>query len=162
MLIATAGAGVVLAALSFRQRHLPAALAGAAVVTTLSLQYWVLSRAGPEPVERMAAFVRAAGPGDMAYGRYRVFVRNLLYCTGRPHVDLITAEQLRAFLASPEPVLCVLPETDLEQARADGATAYELGRVTYLDTGRLTFRTLLRPDPATDLQTVVLATNRAP
>ena len=140
----------------------PAALAGASVVTTLSLQYSVLSRPGPEPVERMAALVRAADSGDVPYGRYRVFVRNLVYYTGRPHVELITPEQLRGFLASPEPVLCVLPDTDLEQARADGATAYELGRVAYFDTGRLKLRTLLWPDPATDLQTVVLATNRAP
>ncbi len=162
LLIALSGLGVVLAAMSSRQRLLPAALAGASVVTTLSLQYSVLSRPGPEPVERMAALVRAADSGDVPYGRYRVFVRNLVYYTGRPHVELITPEQLRGFLASPEPVLCVLPDTDLEQARADGATAYELGRVAYFDTGRLTLRTLLWPDPATDLQTVVLATNRAP
>ena len=162
MLIALSGLGVAAAALAPRQRLLPAALAGASVVTTLSLQYSILSRPGPEPVEQMAALVREAGAGDVPYGRYRVFVRNLLYYTGRPHVDLFTPEQLQAFLASPEPVLCVLPETDLDRARADGATAYELGRVSYLDTGRLTFRTLLWPDPATDLQTVVLATNRAP
>ena len=109
----------------------------------------------------MAALVRGAAAGDVPYGRYRVFVRNLLYYVGRPHVDLFTPEQLRAFLASPEPVLCVLPAADLEQARADGAPAYELGRVAYLDTGRLQIRTLLWPDPATDLQTVVLVTNRA-
>ena len=162
ILIALAGLGVVLAALSRHRRRLPAALAAAAVVTAVSLQYSFLSRPGPEPVERMAALVRAAGPDDVPYGRYRVFVRNLLYYVGRPHVDLFTPDQLRAFLASPEPVLCVLTDTDLEQARAEGATAYELGRVAYLDTGRLQFRTLLWPNPATDLQTVVLVTNRAP
>ena len=162
VLIALSGAGVVLAASSSRQRVLPAALAGASVVTTLALQYSVLSRAGPEPVERMAALVRAAGSDDVPYGRYQVFVRNLLFYTGRPHVELITPEQLRAFLDSPEPVLCVMPEAALDRIRADGATAHELGRVAYLDTGRLQLRTLLWPNPATDLQTVVLATNRAP
>ena len=162
LLIALAGLGVVLAALARRPRRLPAALAGAAVITALSLQYSFLSRPGPEPVERMAALVRAAGPDDMPYGRYRVFVRNLLHYVGRPHVDLFTPEQLHAFLASPEPVLCVLTDTDLEQARAEGATAYELGRVAYLDVGGLQLRTLLRPDPATDLQTVLLVSNRAP
>ena len=161
VLIALSGLAAAVAALT-RPRLLPAVLAGASVVTTLSLQYSVLSRAGPEPVERMAALVRAAGPGDMPYGRYRVFVRNLLYYTGRPHVDLITPDQLRAFLASSGPVLCVLPATDLDRARADGAEVYEIARVAYFDTGRLTLRTLLRPDPAADLQTVVLATNRAP
>ena len=162
LLIALAGLGVVVAALSRRPRRLPVALAAAAVVTTLSLQFSFLSRPGPEPVERMAALVRVAGSDDVPYGRYRVFVRNLLYYVGRPHVDLFTPDQLRAFLASPEPVLCVLTDTDLERARAEGATAYELGRVAYLDVGGLQFRTLLRPDPATDLQTVVLVSNRAP
>ena len=162
MLIALAGLGVVLAASSRRPQRLPAALAAAAVITALSLQYSFLSRPGPEPVERMAALVRAAGSDDVPYGRYRVFVRNLLYYVGRPHVDLFTPEQLQAFLASPEPVLCVLTDTDLEQARAEGATAYELGRVAYLDIGGLQLGTLLRPDPATDLQTVVLVSNRAP
>ena len=162
VLIGLSGVGVALAALAARPRLLPAALAASTVVTALSLQYSVLAPPGPEPVERMAALVREAGAGDVPYGRYRVFVRNLLYYVSRPHVDLFTPEQLHAFLASPEPVLCVLPAADLERARAADATAYELGRVAYLDTGRLQFRHLLWPDPATDLQTVVLVTNRAP
>ena len=162
VLIVLSGAGVALAALASRPRLLPAALTASAVVTALSLQYSVLSPRGPEPVERMAALVREAGADDVPYGRYRVFVRNLLYYVGRPHVDLFTPEQLHAFLARPEPVLCVLPAADLEQARADGAPAYELGRVDYLDIGGLQLRTVLWPDPATHRQTVVLATNRAP
>ncbi len=162
VLIVLSGVGVALAALASRPRLLPAALAASTVVTALSLQYSVLSSPEPEPVERMAALVREAGAGEVPYGRYRVFVRNLLYYVERPHVDLFTPEQLHAFLDRPEPVLCVLPAADLEQARADDATAYELGRVAYLDTGRLQLRTLLWPDPATDLQTVVLVTNRAP
>ena len=162
VLIVLSGVGVALAALASRPRLLPAALAASAVVTALGLQYSVLSPPGPEPVERMAALVREAGAGELPYGRYRAFVRNLVYYVGRPHVDLFTTEQLHAFLDRPEPVLCVLPAADLDQARADGATAYELGRVAYLNTGGLQLRTLLRPDPATDLQTVVLVTNRAP
>ena len=59
-------------------------------------------------------------------------------------------------------VRCVLTAADLEEARAAGAEAYELGRVAYFNTGGLTLKTLLRPDPDTELQTVVLATNRAP
>ena len=162
VLIALSGAGVALAALTSRPRLLPAALAASAVVTALGLQYSVLSPRGAEPVERMAALVREAGAGDVPYGRYRVFVRNLVYYVGRPHVDLFTPEQLHAFLARPEPVLCVLTVADLERARADGARAYELGRVDYLDIGGLQLRTILRPDPAIHRQTVVLATNRAP
>ena len=162
VLLVVSGLGVSVVAVSSRQRLIPAALVVASIVSTLSVQYVVLSRPGPEPVEEMAALLRAAGPESVSYGRYRVFVRNLVFYAGRPHVDLVSQEQVRAFLGSTDPVLCVIGEADLEQARADGATAHELGRVAYLNTGNLTMRTLLWPDPTTDLETVVLVTNQPP
>ena len=110
----------------------------------------------------MAALIGAAGPDSVPYGRYRVFVRNLLFYTGRPHVDLASEEQVGVFLASTERYSGVIGEADLQQIRADGATAHELGRVAYLNTGNLTIRTLLWPDPSTDLETVVLVTNQPP
>ena len=162
VLLVSSGLGVSVVAVSSRQRLLPTALAVASVVVTVTMHYAVLSRPGPEPVEEMAALIRAAGSENVAYGRYRVFVRNLLFYVGRPHVDLASEEQVRVFLESTEPVLCVIGEADLQQARADGVTAHELGRVEYLNTGNLTIRTLLRPDPTTDLETVVLVTNQPP
>jgi 4-amino-4-deoxy-L-arabinose transferase-like glycosyltransferase len=162
VLLVASGLGVSVVAISSRQRLLPGVLVVASVVSTLTAHYVVLSRPGPEAVEEMAALVRTAGPQTMAYGRYRVFVRNLLFYTGRPHVELASEEQVRAFLESTEPVLCVLAETDLRRARGNGVTAHELGRVSYLNTGSLTFRTLVWPDPSTDLETVVLVTNQAP
>ena len=161
-LLAVSGLTVAIVAVSSRQRLIPPAIVLASVVSTLTVQYVVLSRSGPEPVEQMAALVRAAGPAHVPYGRYRVFVRNLLFYTGRPHVDLVSVEQVRAFLGSTEPVLCVIGEADLRQARAHGVTANEIGRVSYLNTGRLTIRTLVWPDPSTDLETVVLVTNQQP
>jgi hypothetical protein len=56
----------------------------------------------------------------------------------------------------------VIGEADLQLARAGGVTAHEIGRVTYLNTGSLTIGTLLWPDPQTDLETVLLVTNRLP
>ena len=159
--IAVAGLGVAMVALSSHQRRLPAALALAAVVTTVTVQYTVLSHPGPDPVESIAALVRADPDEGVPYGRYRVFVRNLVFYTGRPHVELASPEQVLEFLASPDRVLCVLAEADLEHARDNGAIAHEVGRVTYLNTGNLTLRTLLWPDPTLDLQTVVLVTNQA-
>ena len=161
-LMVVSGLGVSVVAVSSRQRLIPAAIVVAAIVSTLSVQYVVLSRPGPEPVEEMAALLRAAGPPSVPYGRYRVFVRNLVFYIGRPHVDLVSEEQVRAFLRSTDPVLCVIGEADLQQVRADGVMAHELGRVTYLNTGSLTMRTLMWPDPQTELETVVLVTNRPP
>ena len=161
-LIVVSGVGVAIVALSGRQRLIPVALVIASVVTTLTVQYTLLSHAGPESVQRMASLLRAADSERLVYGRYRVFVRNLLFYTARPHVDLASEEQVRAFLGSSEPVLCVIGESDLQRALGPDITAHELGRVSYLNTGSLTLRTLLWPDPATDLRTVVLVTNRAP
>jgi len=162
VLLVLSGLGVTAVALSSRQRLVPAALVVAAVVSTLTAHYVVLSRTGPEPVEQMAALLRASGAERVPYGRYRVFVRNLVFYTGPPHVDLASEEQVRAFLRSNERVLCVISEADLRQARAHGVTAHELGRVSYLNTGNLKIRTLVSPDRSADLETVVLVTNRSP
>ena len=161
-LLVVSGLGVLSVALSTRQRLIPGAIVVGAVVSALTVPYVVQSRPGPEPVEQMAALIQAAAPETVPYGRYRVFVRNLVFYTGRPHVDLVSEEQVRAFLGSTYPVLCVIGEADLQQVRADGVTAHELDRVAYLNTGNLTMRTLLWPDPQTDLETVVLVTNRPP
>jgi len=160
--LTVSGLGVALVSVSARQRLIPAAIVVASVVSALSLQYVVLSRPGPEPVEEMAALIEAAGPEALPYGNYRVFVRNLIFYTGRPHVDLASEEQVLTFLRSTEPVLCVIAEPDLQRIRTRGITTHELGRVTYLNTGNLTLRTLVWPDPNTDLQSVVLVTNQKP
>ncbi len=151
-----AGGAVVLAAL-MEPRHLPLTLAAASLAATLSLHYVVLSRAGPEPVEEMAALIQSVEGGTLPYGRYRMFVRNLVFYMERPHVDLSSTEQVATFLSASEPVLCVVEESDLASA---GVPAFEIGRVSYLNTGRLTLDTLVWPDPETDLQTVLLVSNR--
>ena len=122
----------------------------------------MLGGVDPEPVQKMAAMVRSAGPESLPYGRYRVFVRNLIFYTGRPHVDLASEEQVRVFLESSEPVLCVIAEADLARVVTPTMPVYELGRVEYLNTGALTLRALLWPDPMKDIQTVLLVTNRPP
>ncbi len=157
-----AGGSVAFVAVSRRQHWLPRAMVTAAVVSTLAVQYVVLSRPGPEPVQAMAALVRAAGPSSQAYGRYRVFVRNLVYYARRPHVDLSSVEQVAAFLGSNDPVLSVVTAADMEQLRASGVVLYELGRVSYLNTGNLRLSTLLWPDPGVHLETIVLVSNRSP
>ncbi len=157
-----AGGVIALVAVSRRQHRLPGAVVAAAVVSTLAVQYVVLSRPGPEPVQAMAALVRAAAPSSQSYGRYGVFVRNLVFYMKRPHVDLASVEQVAAFLRSNAPVLGVMTATDMERVRGDGVTLHEVGRVSYLNTGNLRLGTLLWPDPQTHLQTIVLVSNRAP
>ena len=59
-----------------------------------------------------------------------------------------------------ERVLGVVDEDDLVQVRASGVAVYELGRVSYLNTGNLNLGTLLRPNPEDDLRTVILVSNQ--
>lgn len=155
------GSGVVVMFVGIVWRKfIPVALVSAAVVSVLSVQYAVLSRAGPEPVEVLAALIREAKPAGMPYGRYRVFVRNLVFYTGRPHVELSSIEQVASFLRSSEPVLGVIDQDDLVQIRTSGVAVYELGRVSYLNTGNLNLGTLVRPNPDDDLRTVILVSNQ--
>jgi len=161
-LIGFSAIGVGLISVSSRQRLIPASLVIAAVISTLGVHGTLLSRVQTEPVQQMANLVRSASLDPIPYGRYRVFVRNLLYYVGRSHVDLASRDQVKAFLNSTEPVLCILSEDDLAWARSEGVNMYELGRVSYLDTGGLTLRTLLFPDPQKDLLTVILVSNQRP
>ncbi len=155
------GGLVAWVAVSRRQQRLPHTLAAASVVAALAVQYVVLSRPGPEPVEDLAALVRTSTSASYPYGRYAVFARNLVFYLERPHVDLASVEQVVVFLESAEPVLAVVAETDLEQVRARGVTLHEVGRVSYLNTGNLRLSTLLWPDPDLHLQTIVLVSNRS-
>ena len=162
VLLVASGLGVSLVAVSCRQRLIPAAIAVASVVATLTVHYVVLSRPGPEPVQGDGSAPQGGRTGEcILWPLPRVRPQSGVLFR-RPHVDLVSAEQVRAFLGSPEPVLCVIGEADLQQARAEGVTAHELGRVAYLNTGNLTMRTLMWPDERTDLETVVLVTNQPP
>ena len=162
VLLTCSGLGVIVVAVSKKQRLLPAVIVISSIVTILTAQYIVLSRSGPEPVEEIAALLRSSAPKSVPYGRHRVFVRNLLFYAGRPHVALSSREQARTFLESRERVLCVLTEADFRILEETGVTIYELGRTRYLNTGNLTLRTLMFPDSEENLETVVLVTNLLP
>ena len=138
----------------------PALTAATAVFAALGAHYVVLSSPGPAPVERMATMVREARIAGEPYGRYRAFNRNLVFYTETPHVELPVLDAARDFLGSSERVLCVLPEADAARLETEGLRLTRLGEIRYLNTGSLTLRTLLDPDPERYLQRVVLVANR--
>ncbi len=161
--VATLAAGplVLLAAWTHRQRYLVGALTTAAVGVLLALHYSVYSAAGLEPVQRIATLHAAHVEQVERSGTYRVFVRNLVFYTGMPQVDLTAPADLAAFLASPDPVLVVVGADELEDVEARHAVrARRLGQVLYFNPSAVRLRTLLWPDPSKDLDTVVLVTNR--
>lgn len=159
----TAAAMAVAGVAVWRQRWLPSVLGCAAMLCWLIVHYGALSSAGPETVERIAALVTAHRRADEPVGRFRVLVRNLVFYTRIPQVDLLTDEAVLQFLGSPRRVLCVIDETDLERLRSHARLEVTvLGAEPYLNTLNLQLRTVLWPEPARDLRRVLVVTNRSP
>ncbi|MGH9161649.1 MAG: ArnT family glycosyltransferase [Vicinamibacteraceae bacterium] len=159
--IAAAGVAVLVAAWLRRRWLLPTTLAVASVITFLSLQYSIASAPGLEPVQRMAAIYKAAHQQDDRSATYRVLVRNLIFYTGVRQTDLIDSASAAKFLRSSKRALCVVSEDDLMALqREHRVRVRRLGEVLYFNPSAVRIGTLLWPDPAQDLETVLLVTNR--
>lgn len=135
-----------------------------AVGSAMALPAFVLGGLGGGPedaVHKAAQAITAARRGDEAEGVSRVFVRNLVFYTGRRTTDLINDDQVVAFLAQPARVLVVLPLRDLERVEAAAGTRWvRLAEFPYLNEAGLRLRSFLQPDPARDVQRIVLIANR--
>jgi len=114
-------------------------------------------------VERMAAFVTAHRTAGEPLGSLHAFTRNLIFYTGLKQLDLVDTGGAGRFLAQNSRVLVVLPERDLAAAAAAAAAAAPpqvLARVRHLNTANLRLRSVLNPDPAIELETIVLVANK--
>ena len=159
--LAIGACGAFVCASAARRWWLPiAGLAGAMIVTTLGAHYVLLASPGPAPVQRMAALVTDARAGGEPYCRHRVFDRNLIFYTRARYEDMVTLDVARDFLRSGERVLCVLRAEDAARLERDGLALRRLGSVSFLNTGGLTLRALIDPDPERELTEAVLVANR--
>jgi 4-amino-4-deoxy-L-arabinose transferase-like glycosyltransferase len=159
--IAASSAALAIVALRRAWSTLPLVSAGAAAALLLGLQFAVLAPGRPAAVERMAALVAAHRTAGEPLGSLHAFTRNLIFYTGLKQLDLVDVEGARRFLASDGRVLAVLTEGDLARV-SEGLPAAPsvLARIRHLNTANLRLRTVINPDPAVELETVVLATNR--
>lgn len=158
-LIILAGIGTIAASLALRRDRLPGVVAVAAAASLLGLQYG-LSPAGRDPVQDMATLVLRHRQADEPIGTFRVFVRNLVFYTHLKQTDLTNEEALRSYLRRPERVLCVVTADELARVSAEGLAVRTLAEVLYFNASAVKLRTLLSPDPARDLERVLLVTNR--
>jgi 4-amino-4-deoxy-L-arabinose transferase-like glycosyltransferase len=143
-----------------KARRIPLVVACSGALTLLGLQYG-LSPAGRDPVQDMATIVVAERQHGEPVATFRVFVRNLVFYTRIQQDDLSTDDEVRAYLASPARVLCVLPAGELARLQAEAPLPVRtLGEVLYLDASAVKLRSLFSPDPARDLERVLLVTNR--
>ena len=152
---------LALIALTGRWTALPLGMTACAMLLVLGVQFGALAGRRPEAVEEIAAAVRAHRQAGERVGPYRAFVRNLVFYVGTKQVDLFDEVAATAFLQSPERVLLVVPLSELPTLeRAAGVATHELARVTYLNTANLRIDALIHPTPESQLETVVLVTNR--
>lgn len=159
--MAAGGAALAIVALRGAWPLLPLAVTAAATALLLGVQFSVFAPGRPAAVERMAAFVAGHRAGGEAVGTYRAFTRNLVFYTRHKQADLFDPAGAAQFLVSPERVLLVLPERDVaEVAAAAQIEPRPLARVRYLNTANLRLRTIINPDPAIELETVVLVANK--
>ncbi len=162
-IVVIAASAIVLAAVAATAawRWLPATLATCSAALLLALQFGALAGARPEPIEQMAAAIQQHRLADDSSGAYQVFVRNLIFYTRQPQVELYDEARALDFLRSPARVLLVVRATDVPRLEAiSGVTTKRLAEVTYLDPANVRLRTLLAPIPAQDLDVVVLVANR--
>jgi len=159
--IGIAGLGVLVVGMSGAWRQTPVAIALAAAVTFPALQFGALSGTGDSTVEQVARVISGAGTGNEAIGTHHVFVRNLVYYAQTPTVDLITDEQLSAFLRQDDRVFVVASaEAIARLEQAEGRRYHELAELPYFNEAGIRLRTLLWPEPARDISRVVVVSNR--
>jgi hypothetical protein len=122
----------------------------------------VLAPGRPAAVERMVSFIRVNRTDAEPVAAFHAFTRNLVFYLGVRVQDMHDADADAArFLSSDRRVLLVVPERDLPAlAAASGVQPKTLARVQYFNTANLRLRTVMRPDPEVELETVLLVANR--
>jgi 4-amino-4-deoxy-L-arabinose transferase-like glycosyltransferase len=156
--IALGGVATVVVGLSSAWRSAPGLLAFATALALAVLPYGVFADSGDSTVKTMAERVREArGAEDIAVATYKVFVRNLVFYSGLQHTDIINDDHLRQWLAQNPRALIVMSSADATLLAANSGLSVErLAELPYFNEGVIKLRVLLWPDPATDLEKVVL------
>lgn len=159
--IATAGAIVILVAVTSGWRNAPIAIAVAALVTLPALQYGALAGGGDDTVEQMARLVQQNRGANEPVGTWGVFVRNLVFYSGIKTTDVIGDEQATNFLRQADRALMVAPANEIDRLeREHGVHVRRIAELQYFNEAGIRIRTLLWPDPERDLSRVVLVANR--
>jgi 4-amino-4-deoxy-L-arabinose transferase-like glycosyltransferase len=159
--MAAGGAALAIIARRGAWTALPVSMAAAATALLAGLQFSVLAPGRPDAVERMASFVVAHDSAAEPIGSLHAFTRNLIFYTGLQQTDLVDDDGARRFLSTEGRVLAVMLERDLAAVTVGLSTAPRvLARVRHLNTANLRLRSLIHPDPAIELETIVLVANR--
>jgi 4-amino-4-deoxy-L-arabinose transferase-like glycosyltransferase len=141
-------------------RRLPVVGVLSAAAVLLAVQFGALSGRRPEPVEEMAALVKAHRTASEPVCIYNVFTRNLTFYNGIKVVQAFDIDQAADFARSPERVLFVARADHVKAIEEKlGSPLYPLARVPYVNTANLRIRTLLQPDPDSEIVDILLVAN---
>jgi len=154
-----AGVAIAAAALLAPRRVIPGIVAAGAAATVMAFDATVLRAVRPEPVEVIAAAIKAQEPVD-AVCACGAFARNLTFYTGTP---IVNNEELGQFLTRPGPGLAVVDSVLLAAVESSLQRRFpRLAEVTYLNPAlwQRPGEALLNPDPGRYLQRVFLVSNR--
>ena len=159
--IATAGALVILTAITSSWRMAPVVIALAGAITLPVIQYGALSSGGDDTVRQMSRLVQQQRTGNEPIGTWGVFVRNLVFYSGIKTTDVIGDEQAKNFLMQADRALMVAPASEIDRLeREQGVKVNRIAELLYFNEAGVRVRTLLWPDRSRDLTRVVLVSNR--
>ena len=142
-------------------QRLPGVMAISAAVLLLTVEFGALAGRRPEAVEQVAAMIRVNRFGGEPIAVYGMFVRNLIFYTRIPDIEIRDDATASLFLHANRRVFLVAARRDFDRlkSRVD-VPIRALGEVTFLNVQGVRLRTLLTPNPAQELTTVVLISNR--
>jgi 4-amino-4-deoxy-L-arabinose transferase-like glycosyltransferase len=155
-IIGLCGAAVIACSMSSAWRSGPGLLAFATAITFAVLPYGTLASSEHASVVQLADRIRAVREQGEALGTYKVFVRNLVFYTHAKHMDIIHDQHLTEWLATNPRALVVMTAAEAERLQAGGFQMQRLAALSYFNEGGIRVGTLLWPDQAADLETVVL------
>lgn len=161
IVLGLSGVAIIGVSLSRAWRLIPVAVAVAAAVSLPALRFGLYPAPEADTVRQMAGLVEKARGEGAAVTAYTVFVRNLVFYTGFEQAEVYSDAQLRDFLIRPDRVLAVLPASTADRVeREQGVELKRIGELPYFNSAGLRARTVLWPDPAHDIDRVVLVSNR--
>jgi 4-amino-4-deoxy-L-arabinose transferase-like glycosyltransferase len=161
-IVLTTGAALAFAALAMLRawRQLPTIGVVSAAAVLLALQFGALAGRRPEPVEEMAALMRAHRTANEPVCIYNVFTRNLTFYSGNRLVQAFDIDQAAALARSPQRVLFIARADHIKAIESVlGAPLQPLARVQYVNTANIRIRTLLQPDPSVEITDILLVAN---
>ncbi len=141
--------------------QVPTRMAVTAAIVLLVMQFGALAGRRPEAVETVAAALRAERATGERVLVYRTLVRNLVFYSGTPVVEVFNDRQALDLLASQERLLIVGRAEDVLRLQGLSKLPFRaIASARYVDPATIRLATILSPLPRQDVATIMVAASR--